>query len=381
MPKYREIEMKLKVCHLTSAHSRYDTRIFIKECSSLAESYHTYLVVADGMGNEVVNEVNILDAGKSSGRLDRMINAPRRVYKVAKHIDADLYHLHDPELIPIGIKLKHLGKKVIFDAHEDLPNQVRNKHYLPKLVRKTLPTLINIFEEHTCNKFDGIIVAAEPVIKDKFLRINSNTIVVNNFPILEELASLSNHKNTPNQICYVGSLAETRGIVELIKSIKLSRHDLKLVIAGNFPNKELENRVRKLEGWNLVDFRGYVGREDIASILESSSIGMVTLHPTPSYLNSMPVKLFEYMAASIPVIASDFPLWKSIIYKAKCGICIDPLDPEKIAKAIDYLIDNPQTAAEMGEYGRQSVLSRYNWNIEKIKLLNFYNKVLEVSDD
>lgn len=373
--------MKFKVCHLTSAHPRYDTRIFIKECSSLSENFDTYLVVADGKGPETKNNVRIIDAGKPSGRLNRMFKSPKLVYKLAKKIDADLYHLHDPELIPIGIKLKSIGKKVIFDAHEDLPNQVKNKHYLPKPIRLTLPAFVNIFERHTCNKFDGIIVAAEPVIKDKFLNINPNTIVVNNFPILEELASLPNHNNKPKQICYVGGLAETRGIVELVQSIELSHHELNLVIAGDFPNKEVEDKVRSLNGWNKVDFRGYVGRKEIANILEHSSIGIVTLHPTPSYLNSMPVKLFEYMAASIPVVASDFPLWNNIIREAKCGVCVDPLNPQKIAEAIDYLIDNPDKSKEMGEHGRQSVLDKYNWDIECNKLLSFYNKTLGVTDD
>lgn len=372
---------QVKIVHLTSAHPRYDTRIFIKESSSLAEIYDTYLIVADGKGDEIVNGVSILDAGKFSGRLNRMINAPNAVYKRAKRLDADLYHLHDPELIPIGLKLKKLGKKVIFDAHEDLPNQVKSKHYIPKPLRVLLPSMVRKFEEYTCSKFDGVVVAAEPVIKDKFLEINPKTIVINNFPLLEELASLSNTNNTSNQVCYVGGLAETRGIVELVKSVKLSKNNLKLVIAGNFPTKELEDKVRKIDGWNQVDFRGYVDRQSISDILEESSVGMVTLHPTPSYLNSMPVKLFEYMAAGIPVVASNFPLWEVIINNAGCGLCVDPLEPQKIAEAIDYFIDNPIEAIEMGDRGRKAVLEKYNWTIEKNKLFEFYNTILGENND
>lgn len=371
----------MKVSHLTSAHPRYDTRIFVKECSSLVALYDTYLIVADGKGDEIVNGVNILDVGKFSGRLNRMINAPNAVYQRAKTLDADLYHLHDPELIPIGLKLKKLGKKVIFDAHEDLPNQVKSKHYIPKPLRILLPSMVRKFEEYTCSKFDGIVVAAEPVIKDKFLKINPKTIVINNFPLLEELASLSNTNNTPNQVCYVGGLAETRGIVELVKSVKLSKNNLKLVIAGNFPTKELEDKVRKIDGWSQVDFRGYVDRQSISDILEESCVGMVTLHPTPSYLNSMPVKLFEYMAAGIPVVASNFPLWEVIINSAGCGLCVNPLEPQKIAEAIDYLIDNPIKAIEMGDKGRQAVLEKYNWTIEKNKLFEFYNTILGENND
>lgn len=369
------------VVHLTSAHPRYDTRIFVKECSSLAEIYDTYLIVADGKGNEIVNGVSILDAGKFSGRLNRMINAPNAVYERAKKLDADLYHLHDPELIPIGLKLKKLGKKVIFDAHEDLPNQVKSKHYIPKPLRVLLPSMVRKFEEYTCSRFDGVVVAAEPVIKDKFLEINPKTIVINNFPLLEELASLPNTNNISNQVCYVGGLAETRGIVELVKSVKLSKNNLKLVIAGDFPTKELEVKVGKIDGWSKVDFRGYVDRQSISDILEKSCVGMVTLHPTPSYLNSMPIKLFEYMAAGIPVVASNFPLWEVIINNTGCGLCVDPLKPQQIAEAVDYFIDNPIKAIEMGNKGRQAVLKKYNWTIEKNKLFEFYNTILGENND
>ncbi|MFT5428175.1 MAG: glycosyltransferase involved in cell wall biosynthesis, partial [Psychrobacter glaciei] len=326
--------------------------------------------------NEIIKGVSILDAGKFSGRLNRMINAPNAVYRLAKSLDADLYHLHDPELIPIGLKLKKLGKKVVFDAHEDLPNQVKSKHYIPKPFRIFLPIVVNAFERYTCSKFDGVIVAAEPVIKDKFLKINPRTIVVNNYPLLEELVSLSNNNKIPNQICYIGGLAETRGIVELVESIKLSENNVKLVVAGNFPTKELEDKVRKIKGWNQVDFQGYVDRQSISNILENSYVGMVTLHPTPSYLNSMPVKMFEYMCAGLPVVASNFPLWEDIIDSFHCGLCVDPLNPNDIAEAVDYLLDNPEIAYEMGKNGRRVVLEKYNWTNEKNNLLNFYSEIL-----
>lgn len=366
----------MKICHLTSAHPRFDTRIFIKQCCSLAQIYNTYLVVADGVGNEVKNQVNILDVGKFNGRRNRMLNAPKAIFEKAIALDADIYHLHDPELIPIGLKLKKQGKKVIFDAHEDLPNQIMSKHYLNPIAKKILSLAVNIYERYACAKLDGV-VAATPFIRDKFLKINKNSIDINNYPKLEEFNSIPKDTLKANQVCYIGGLADVRGIVEMVQAISLTQNTANLTIAGNFADKNLEQFVMAMEGWDKVNFLGYVGRDEIRNTLASSIAGLVVLHPTQSYLDALPVKMFEYMCAGIPVIASDFPLWRSIVNDAQCGKCIDPLNPFEIAKAIDFFHDNPNLVKIMGENGKNAVMEKYNWFIEESKLFTFYENMIK----
>lgn len=365
------------IVHLTSAHPRYDTRIFVKQCCSLAKRYNTYLVVADGKGNEVNNQVKILDVGKFTGRKNRMLNAPKAIFEKALSLDAEIYHLHDPELIPIGLKLKKMGKKVFFDAHEDLPNQIMSKHYLNPISKKIIAFLVKAYEKYACSKLDGV-VAATPFIRDKFLKINKNTIDINNYPKLEEFSSIPTDTLKGNQVCYIGGLADVRGIVEMVQAINSIQSEAKLVLAGDFSDKNLEQSVMEMEGWEKVNFLGYVGRNEIKNTLASSVAGLVVLHPTRSYLDSLPVKMFEYMCAGIPVIASDFPLWRSIVNDAQCGVCVDPLKPYEIAKAIDYFINNPDKARVMGEQGRAAVVEKYNWSIEENKLLNFYSSILDI---
>jgi glycosyltransferase involved in cell wall biosynthesis len=111
--------------------------------------------------------------------------------------------------------------------------------------------------------------------------------------------------------------------------------------------------------------------------MAQSVAGLVTLHPNGNYLNAQPVKLFEYMAAGIPVIASDFPLWRRIVEDAECGLLVDPLDPRAIAAAVDWLVDNPEAAQRMGESGRKAILKRYSWDVEKRRLFQFYDAILE----
>jgi glycosyltransferase involved in cell wall biosynthesis len=364
------------IVHLSSAHPRYDTRIFIKMCSSLAEyGYVVSLIVADGLGDEVKNDVSIFDVGaKPRGRFSRMTKTVSCVFGKAKDLDADIYHLHDPELIPIGIKLKKLGKVVIFDAHEDLTKQILGKSYLSKPTRIFLSKIFSWYERWTYPKFDAVITAT-PFIRDKFLKINPNTVDVNNFPLLGELSNTSEWAKKQNEVVYVGGIAKIRGVEEIVAALKYTQ-GVRLNLAGQFSEKAVEVKVKKRSAWSKVNELGFLNRHQVNEALARSKAGIVTLHPVINYLDALPVKMFEYMAAGIPVIASNFPLWNEIVDGAQCGICVDPLDPKAIGEAIQYLLDYPEEAEKMGKNGRLAVEEKYNWVIEEQKLLKIYKGLL-----
>lgn len=368
-------EKQTKITHLTSAHPRYDTRIFIKMCISLAknENYQVNLVVADGKGDETKNGVDIVDIGaKTGGRISRMTKTVKRVFKKAVELDSDIYHLHDPELIPIGLKLKKLGKKVIFDAHEDLPKQVMAKHYLGNSTKKILSFLIAKFEVFALKRLDYVITAT-PIIRDKFSKHNIFSQDINNFPKLDELIDLK-PSFTENTICYIGLLYETRGIKEIVQAIE--KLDIKLIVAGKFHDKLFEDEITALKGWQKVDFRGFVNRDEVKEILSESIAGLVTLHPTPSYVEAYPVKMFEYMSAGLATIASKFPIYKDFIDGNNCGICVNPLNPKEIAEAIEYITTHPKEAEKMGINGKKAVIEKYNWDMEEKKLFQVYKELM-----
>ena len=371
------MNQKISVCHLTSPHPRYDIRVFHKECVSLVKyGYKVTLIVADGNKDEKLKGVHIVGVLKPKNKLNRLFKTTEYIYKKALEIDADIYHFHDPELILVGLKLNNRGKKVVYDVHEDLPRQLFVKKYGVFFLKKLLETALEKFELHAASKYSAVFTVT-PHIKSRFVNVNDNVDTLRNFPLLEEFSTNSVDWNRrKKEMVFVGNIIAERGIYQIVNAIE--KLDIKLNICGNFSNKNLQHDVSLLPGWKKVNYHGFVGREKITEVLNESYAGLITMLPVPNFINSYPIKMFEYMAASIPVIASDFPLFKELVEGNKCGICVNPNDSNEIAKAIKYLIDNPKEAKKMGENGRKIVLKEYNWEKESKKLSTLYQKIIKI---
>ncbi|MFL9510161.1 glycosyltransferase family 4 protein, partial [Acinetobacter baumannii] len=291
-------------------------------------------------------------------------------------LDCTLYHLHDPELLPLALKLKRHGKIVIFDAHEDFPKQVLNKPYLNPVVAKIISIFMKSYEEYVCSKIDAVVTAT-PTIRNKFLKFSKKAVDINNYPLLGELTPLDKDwSNIKNEIAYVGGITKIRGIEQVIDSLSLLKTKSKLNLVGLFNEKNTYNSVIKKKGWNAVNELGQLSRNEVKEVLQRSVAGLVTFLPVPNHIDAQPNKMFEYMSAGIPVIGSNYPLWRSIIEDNGCGICVNPEDPEEIAAAIDKLIVDRALAENMGKNGIRAVNEKYNWSIEEKKLFKLYTELL-----
>ncbi len=353
-----------KVCHLTSAHPQEDIRIFHKECVSLAKAGYDTYQISCGTTYEK-DGVHLIGVGEQqSSRIKRMINSARRVYKAAKELNADIYHFHDPELLPYGLKLKRAGKKVIFDSHEDVPAQIMDKKWIPSLLRKIISNLYKAYETHVVKKLDAVVVAT-PHIADSFQGRCERIVVVNNYPKLDDI-EFHDTSFTDREpiIVYAGGIDELRGeniMIEAMKDV-----DGQLIIAGNHEIKEMGEGIRYI---------GQLDRKGINELYGTAIVGLCLLKPIENYYYSKPIKVYEYMAAGLPYICSDFPGWRRVAEESGAGICVDPADISSIGEAINMLIANREKGQAMGRMGREYVIKNCNWGNEEIKLLSLYEAI------
>lgn len=364
-----------KVLHVTTVHHRADVRIFWKECCSLIDvGFQVNLLVQDGLGSGVVNGVQVMDIGKKyTSRITRIIGAPWRMFFFAKKFKPDVIHFHDPECLVAGYFLKILGFSVIYDAHEDVPRQIATKHWIPKWLRFYLAKFFETLENFIAARIDAVVCATD-VIRDRFLKVNKKSLDVKNYPLLSEFMHVPLEKPKNRTVCYLGAITRERGILQALDAISLL-HDVEMVICGPYESAEFEAELRQHKSWPRVRYNGVVGRKAIADILARSRVGLVTLLDSPNQVDSLPVKMFEYMASGTPFVASYFPLWRDIVHETGAGICVNPSSPREIADAIAAILADGSTAEGMGRAGRAFAEKKYNWGKEAQKLISLYESL------
>jgi glycosyltransferase involved in cell wall biosynthesis len=383
--------VKIKVCHLTSVHPAYDIRIFSKECQSLAKAGYDVVLIARHDRNETINGVRIIPFPRIKNRFARMLFAPLRMFFLALNQGAKLYHFHDPELICTGLLLRLFTRaKVIYDIHEDFKTSIRQKYYLPRGLAVVIAGLFGFFEVAASKCFT--LVLAEKYYKERFPR----GIHLLNYPIAAEerwkdsvtggdssLPGVSNKPlpevSTPGNHCllYTGIIAEERGAL-LHAEILTYLETVDLYMVG-FCRASLAQRIKQRAGQaqNALHLEGeaeFVRPARIHHYYKKGKwlAGLAIFPPTSHYMKKELTKFFEYMSAGIPIICSDFPVWRELVEGTGAGVVVNPFDQQAIANAVTLLAAYPDKAEKMGENGKRAVFEHYNWAVEEKKLIDLY---------
>lgn len=370
----------VKICYFTSKNEN-DIRVFHKECISLAKNGYDVTIVCPNAKDKVVNGVKIVGIEYPfTSDLDRFTKMPKLLFEKALEIDANIYHFNDPASIPYGVKLKKLGKKVIFDAFEDHPSMWMNRGSgIKGFIFKSIGFFYKLYELSSCKKFDAVLVCYHWT-KERISKVNMNVELVLNFPIIDRTKIIERplRKSNNVNICYAGTIAEAWNIPTVIDAAE-KVNDAKFNLAG-WSSEALMSRMRAQKGWGKVNFFGKLSKDEVYDkIYNHSDIGVALYHYSPlchgKVGNMSNNKLFEYLLMGMPVICTDFDLWKGVVEESHSGICVNPSDSDAIAKAIEYIQIHPQEAYEMGKNGQRAVLDSYNWDSQETILLDVYKRI------
>lgn len=363
----------MKIVHITTVHNYNDNRIFYKECITLKNSgYSVYFIVA-GEKSRIENGINIIGFPKAKGRIGRFIKTSFfDLLKVCKNVDADIYHFHDPEIIFTGLILRIMGKKVIYDIHENNPASILSKSYITnKLLQKFISISFNIVEQFAYRFFNAI-VTARPDISARFT--HKNLITLRNFPILPDFSKLReiNIKKDKPSVIFVGGMTRLRGLYELIEAFKdLDEYELWLL--GPISDIDLKNKLEN-ECKNIKYF-GTVEAYDVFSYIQKADIGIITFLPAPNHINTLATKPFEYMACGKPMIMSNFNYWMDTFKES--SLYVDPTDVIEIRNTIKQLFNNNKLLEEMSSLNKRLTKEEYNWSKESQKLIILYKELIK----
>ena len=368
-----------RVCHITSGYLRDDSRIFIRQCGSLNKAgYQVVILTNDRLPDDIVNGIRIVShCSVSNSRIKDIFFAKRYFLSKALEINADIYQLHGPELIPLGIALKKKGKFVFYDAHEDLPRDILEKDAIPKFLRPIISRLAEMYLKINLRKFDQIF-SVTPHIVFNLEKHTKNISLITNFPLIEQNINFTEHDfiNRDNVICYAGTVYKYSNqelIINAVNKINFASYR----VAG-YVSESHKKQLLNLDFSNKTIFLGKLNKLQLLDLFKSSIGGIVVYdymrnlgYKTGSFGTN---KIFEYMQAGLPIICTDFDLWKEIVEKHNCGICVQPNNQEQLENAINFLINNKEKAFEMGQNGKAAVLSEYNWYSQERLYLEIFQK-------
>ena len=371
----------MKVIHLTSVHPWDDTRIFLKMCRAVAMAGHEVHLVAPRADrpagtSEAVDGVRIHAIAPVRSRRDRMFRAAGEALSTGLALNGDLYHFHDPEFLRIAPQAQlRSGKPFIYDVHEDYREGTLEKAWIPRPLRRPLAWWSARTEDRKAPRLAGV-VCATPHIARHFTG-HPGLAVVQNFPWREELAPLPRQAGgSRSRFAYVGGVSRLRGAHEMVAAMSRAPEGAELVIAGAWEDQSLRDACADDPGWQRCVAANVLDRRAVQELLSGAAAGLVCFLPARNHCQAQPNKLFEYMSAGIPVIASDFPLWRKIVTDTGCGLLVDPSSPEAIAEAMRRIIADPVAAQAMGERGRQAVLGHFSWESEFPILLRLYERLV-----
>lgn len=387
MENKHNLSISKKVCHLACKHKMNDMRIFEKECKALAMGGFEVTLIGFGEKEQTkmidgVCCISLFCPIKND--IDVLTKRNKLIYKAAIQVDADLYHLHEPELLPVARKLKRDGKVVVFDSHEFYGWQLHDNIHKIKIIRvpaclmRVFGNLYMQYEKRICKTIDAVIQVCTMNGVDYFANRCKQSIFIRNLPNTNDYHRKSSIVFTKDiSIAMIGGITKERGVTQLVLASHLA--GTRLLLAGDFTPKSYKKELEEMQEYNCVEYKGFLNKDGMLALMEQVQIGASTLLNVGQYdkIDTLPTKVYDYMSMELPVILSNTPFALKMNEKYHFAICVNPSDPVEIADAITWLKNHPKEAIEMGKNGRRAIEEELNWQKECEKLLDFYKQLFK----
>lgn len=373
--------MKPDVMIITSVHRWDDTRIFHREARALARKYAVELHAPAAFDSREIDGVRIVGLPRWKRERDRLRSWAILLKRVLCS-GARVIHFHDPELVPLAFMARILsGKKAVYDVHEHYVHDIMDKGWIPRRLRRAVTGAFILTEKICVPRFDGVIYTT-PVVGERYRDMGKRLVSIENYPDVD-VFDLSGDMMEDYRLVYLGRVKKERGLKEAVRAfekVKARFPGALFDIVGDIVPSSYEDELRDLVGrlglQDSIIFHGFVPYPETVGYLRKASCGIVTFLPANNNMACLPNKLFEYMAAGLPVVASDFELYREVVRGSECGLTVDATDPDSIADAVIRVFDDPAEAARMGKRGQTAFREKYNWQKEEKKLLDLYGELL-----
>ncbi|MDH5719774.1 MAG: glycosyltransferase [Spirochaetia bacterium] len=370
---------KRKVCMLSPIHQYHDTRVFYRTAKTLQNfGYNVTLFAKNKKKIEIIDNIVIKKTADVSN-LFRFFYWFILFVRAIKE-KADIYHLHNPDTIPIAICLKLFGKKVIYDTHEDFSQRILIRDWIPLFLRKTIALIIHKLEKKLGKICDSMIVTQEQLQKKI-----PGSVLIKNAPVIDKslLAEVEKEskkiKKKEKMIIYAGHiLSEKRGIKNMIKAVEYANKKVSIGfwLAGKMVSVSYYNELKAMSAWRYVDYLGFLRYEEAMAYTACADMGLAVIPDIADHQFASANKLYEYQTFGIPFISSDFRLWKKELEKVNSGYFVSPDNIQAIGEKIIHLSGSRKTAYQMGANGKKYIEKEFNWNIEGQKLITLYEDIL-----
>jgi glycosyltransferase involved in cell wall biosynthesis len=372
-----------KICIIAPVHQYNDVRVFQKQAISLSNDYKSVTLFSRAGEDKVEEGVSIKNVPTFESRVLRFLYLIVLYFRVLFY-RSDVYILHNPDTLPLLFGLKLLGRKVIYDTHEDFSKRILMRGWIPGVFRPFLAKCIEYLEKLAYILSDSFIVTQNTLIE----KYGNEAFLVENAPVVSNKLLKKVNKNFAKnklrkvecgiRLVYVGGISVDRGALDVLNGLAVINQSFhcELILIGPLSD-DLLNEMKQHNAWKYVFYKGVLPQYEAFSWMKCSDVGLIWLRDVGDYSETSPNKLFEYGAMGIPFIATNFNLWKSKLDSYNSGVFIEPQNIENFVDSVKFLYENPEKRADMGTSGNEFVHGEYNWSCEYKKFKLAIDKALK----